>query len=70
MEEDQGGEEGFQKAARGERNCGSSTRSSEWHLVRVYSSHPACRSKPLECFEMLFLAFQLVFKVSWGAAVL
>lgn len=38
---------------------GRTTRRSEcdWHFVGAYCSHPACQSKPLECFGMFFSVF-------------
>jgi len=31
--------------------CTTSRSESDWHLTGVYCSHPACHSKPLECFS-------------------
>lgn len=30
---------------------------SDWHFTGVYCSHPACQSKPLECFGCFFSGF-------------
>lgn len=30
----------------------------DWHSMGAYCSHPACQSKPLECFGMFFPSLQ------------
>lgn len=46
--------------------CTARRSESDWRFMGVYCSHPACQSKPLECFGMFFLALQPVFIVLRG----
>lgn len=50
--------------------CATTRSECDWHFMGAYCSHPACQSKPLECFGMFFLASQPVFIILWGTTLL